>query len=176
MGTASPFSAAVDEYSHQILKRLDTLIAPPKMTLANIHSSALDVGGSNNSNNNNNNSSFSTWQSASSFGSTQNQASATDPFFPRGFPSSGFPRANPLRPSTSPSSSSITPATAEDGLSSLRRCPICQGRRREETALSVSGFVFCHDCISQYLKQHGVCPVTKLPAKTTNLVRLYPGF
>ena len=159
-GESSFSSAVIDEYSHKILKRLDALIAPPKMTSTT--SSSLRPGASRNGN-----------SSSNDFGGFE-----------------AFPRT--LRPaglgfSSSSSSSSLSPHavtpsrpldssfTQDGGFGGIvRRCPICGGRRRNETALSVSGFVFCHECISNYLKQHGVCPVTKLPAKTNNLVRLYP--
>jgi len=53
-------------------------------------------------------------------------------------------------------------------------CPLCSSTRQNEVALSVSGFVFCHACIVAHLRVHGSCPVTKLPADSRNLVRLFP--
>jgi hypothetical protein len=55
----------------------------------------------------------------------------------------------------------------------LSLCPICKQQRKNDTALSVSGFVFCYKCIFQYLKRHGMCPITRIPAKVQNLVCLY---
>ncbi|KAL5006807.1 hypothetical protein ScPMuIL_015613 [Solemya velum] len=52
-------------------------------------------------------------------------------------------------------------------------CPVCQRTRTNDTALSVSGYVFCYPCIHQYISDHGVCPVTGYKAKMEHLVRLY---
>jgi len=167
--SSSPFSSAtVDEYSHRILKRLDALIAPPKMTTPTTLPPSLR---------------------SVHVGKSPSGASIADPYFPNGFPSSSMsqnPKNTPALSSSSSFASSSTNAAlsldADSSVSSydngfpLRYCPICGGERRNETALSVSGFVFCYECISKYLKQHGVCPITKLPAKSSNLVRLYPGF
>lgn len=52
-------------------------------------------------------------------------------------------------------------------------CPICHRTRSNDTALSVSGYVFCYPCIYDYVKEFRKCPVTKFPAKTDHLVKLY---
>ncbi|XP_076452414.1 peroxisome assembly protein 12-like [Babylonia areolata] len=52
-------------------------------------------------------------------------------------------------------------------------CPLCQRLRTNETALSVSGYVFCFPCIHEYLKTHGCCPVTSYPARTQHLIKIY---
>ncbi|KAK3083857.1 hypothetical protein FSP39_004225 [Pinctada imbricata] len=53
-------------------------------------------------------------------------------------------------------------------------CPLCLKIRTNDTALSVSGYVFCYPCIHEYIKQHRCCPVTSYPASTSSLVKLYP--
>lgn len=58
-------------------------------------------------------------------------------------------------------------------MSSPNTCPVCSRLRTNETALSVSGYVFCFPCIYEYVKKHSCCPVTGFPAKTEHLVKLY---
>ncbi|TKR81189.1 hypothetical protein L596_015104 [Steinernema carpocapsae] len=53
------------------------------------------------------------------------------------------------------------------------KCPLCLKQREVDTALSVSGYVFCYKCIYDYLRREHSCPVTQIPARTTHLVRLY---
>lgn len=52
-------------------------------------------------------------------------------------------------------------------------CPICHRQRSNDTALSVSGYVFCYPCVYDYVKQYGICPVTNYPARTDHLIKLY---
>lgn len=52
-------------------------------------------------------------------------------------------------------------------------CPICLGKRSIATVLPVSGFVFCYQCITQYIEENGKCPVTKYPASIDDIIRLY---
>jgi len=54
-----------------------------------------------------------------------------------------------------------------------RLCPICRKPRQNDTVISVSGYVYCYVCIAKYLQQHRCCPVTKMPADTEHLIRLY---
>lgn len=53
------------------------------------------------------------------------------------------------------------------------KCPLCLQRRKNDTALSVSGYVFCYSCIDNHVKRFRTCPVTGLPASTNELIRLY---
>ncbi|XP_045606855.2 peroxisome assembly protein 12 isoform X1 [Procambarus clarkii] len=52
-------------------------------------------------------------------------------------------------------------------------CPICLKTRRQDTVLSVSGYVFCYSCILPFVRREGKCPVTDYPASTTQLIRIY---
>lgn len=52
-------------------------------------------------------------------------------------------------------------------------CPICLRMRTNDTALSVSGFVFCYPCIYEHIQQYGSCPVTSYPARKDHLIKLY---
>nr|SVE93781.1 EOG090X0AIN [Scapholeberis mucronata] len=52
-------------------------------------------------------------------------------------------------------------------------CPICQLPLKNECVLRVSGYVYCYRCISSYLKENGKCPVTKLPATSNDLIRIF---
>ncbi|XP_041347414.1 peroxisome assembly protein 12-like [Gigantopelta aegis] len=53
-------------------------------------------------------------------------------------------------------------------------CPLCARTRTNDTALSVSGYVFCYPCIHGYIQKHGCCPVTGFPARTDHMIKLYP--
>ncbi|OAD52507.1 Peroxisome assembly protein 12 [Eufriesea mexicana] len=52
-------------------------------------------------------------------------------------------------------------------------CPICHKALRIHTVLSVSGYVFCYQCILPVIRTNRKCPVTKYPAKEDDLIRLY---
>mmetsp|Transcript_4293 Transcript_4293/g.5923 ORF Transcript_4293/g.5923 Transcript_4293/m.5923 type:complete len:338 (-) Transcript_4293:226-1239(-) len=51
-------------------------------------------------------------------------------------------------------------------------CPICR-QPRKTPALAASGYVFCYNCIVEYLRNHGVCPVTLFPCNEQQLRKLY---
>ncbi|KHJ87300.1 Pex2 / Pex12 amino terminal region [Oesophagostomum dentatum] len=53
------------------------------------------------------------------------------------------------------------------------KCPLCMRKRTNDTALSVSGYVFCYSCIHDHVSQFKTCPVTGLPATLNELIRLY---
>ena len=52
-------------------------------------------------------------------------------------------------------------------------CPLCMSKRKNECALSVSGFVFCYTCIFKFIKQHNRCPITGYQCTTKNIIRIY---
>ncbi|XP_011299505.1 peroxisome assembly protein 12 [Fopius arisanus] len=52
-------------------------------------------------------------------------------------------------------------------------CPVCIKSPNIPTALSVSGYVFCYQCILLTIQTNGKCPVTHYPAKEDDLIRLY---
>ncbi|XP_045104989.1 peroxisome assembly protein 12-like isoform X3 [Portunus trituberculatus] len=56
---------------------------------------------------------------------------------------------------------------------SSTECPLCFKKRKQDTALSVSGYVFCYGCILQYVRQEKKCPVTGYPASPGQLIRIY---
>lgn len=53
------------------------------------------------------------------------------------------------------------------------KCPICQQTWKNECVLRVSGYVYCYRCIAQYLKENNHCPVSKLPATSNDLIRIF---
>ncbi|XP_063896529.1 peroxisome assembly protein 12 [Helicoverpa armigera] len=53
------------------------------------------------------------------------------------------------------------------------KCPVCLQTWKIPTVLPVSGYIFCYSCISKHLRSHSACPLTRLPAAETDLVRLY---
>lgn len=64
------------------------------------------------------------------------------------------------------------PPLADEGASKTK-CPICRGRRKNETLVPTSGYVFCYTCIVKFIRSKGICPVTKYPVKEEDLVRVY---
>ncbi|XP_072394885.1 peroxisome assembly protein 12 [Diabrotica undecimpunctata] len=53
------------------------------------------------------------------------------------------------------------------------KCPICLKSWMIPTVLQVSGYIFCFRCILRHLNEHQTCPITNLPAKPLDIVRLY---
>ncbi|XP_056648083.1 peroxisome assembly protein 12 isoform X2 [Diorhabda sublineata] len=53
------------------------------------------------------------------------------------------------------------------------KCPLCLKSWTIPTVLQVSGYIFCFRCILRHLNEHQKCPVTSLPAKPLDIVRLY---
>ncbi|XP_018562005.1 peroxisome assembly protein 12 [Anoplophora glabripennis] len=53
------------------------------------------------------------------------------------------------------------------------KCPICLKPWLIPTVLPVSGYIFCFRCILRHLSENQCCPVTNLPAKPLDIVRLY---
>jgi len=53
-------------------------------------------------------------------------------------------------------------------------CLLCNEKRRNDTALSTSGYVFCYACIRGFIARNHKCPITGLPASLSHLIRLYP--
>ncbi|CAG9818722.1 unnamed protein product [Phaedon cochleariae] len=55
------------------------------------------------------------------------------------------------------------------------KCPLCLKPWIIPTVLQVSGYIFCFRCILRFLNENQRCPVTNLPAKPLDIVRLYIG-
>lgn len=53
-------------------------------------------------------------------------------------------------------------------------CALCSEKRRDPCACS-SGYVFCYLCILQYVREHGRCPITAMPCKEEEIIKLYVG-
>ncbi|KAG5881702.1 hypothetical protein JTB14_006561 [Gonioctena quinquepunctata] len=53
------------------------------------------------------------------------------------------------------------------------KCPICLKVWVIPTVLQVSGYIFCFRCILRFLNDYQKCPVTNLPARPLDIVRLY---
>ncbi|KHN71184.1 Putative peroxisome assembly protein 12 [Toxocara canis] len=53
------------------------------------------------------------------------------------------------------------------------KCPICLRHRHNDTVLNVSGYVFCYECISDFVRRERKCPVTSLPATMNNLIQIF---
>lgn len=51
-------------------------------------------------------------------------------------------------------------------------CPVCN-KARVNPAMLPSGFVFCYTCIHPYVQEHGMCPVTKMPASVERIRRVF---
>ncbi|KAM3727663.1 Peroxisome assembly protein [Dirofilaria immitis] len=53
------------------------------------------------------------------------------------------------------------------------KCPLCLQKRTNDTALAVSGYVFCYGCIYSYVEREKKCPVTNLPADVDDLIKIF---
>ena len=66
----------------------------------------------------------------------------------------------------------------DNGKLNLRiTCPICRRKRKNETLVPISGYVYCYKCIVSHLRSENTkdgCPVTGLPVTEEELVRLFP--
>ena len=60
-----------------------------------------------------------------------------------------------------------------DASVSKTKCPLCRGKRKNETLVPTSGYVFCYTCIVKFIRFRGICPVTKYPVKEEELVRVF---
>jgi len=52
-------------------------------------------------------------------------------------------------------------------------CPICEQKLKNECVLRVSGYVYCYRCITYYLRENNNCPISKLPATSNDLIRIF---
>ncbi|KAJ8917239.1 hypothetical protein NQ315_002256 [Exocentrus adspersus] len=53
------------------------------------------------------------------------------------------------------------------------KCPVCLKQWIIPSVLPVSGYIFCFRCIWKHLSENAHCPVTRLPARPQDIVRLY---
>ncbi|XP_030765307.1 peroxisome assembly protein 12 [Sitophilus oryzae] len=53
------------------------------------------------------------------------------------------------------------------------KCPICKLKWNNPSVIPVSGYIFCFPCVYKYLSENQKCPVTNLPAKPLDIIRLY---
>lgn len=56
---------------------------------------------------------------------------------------------------------------------STDECPLCSNKRVNPSALAVSGYVFCYQCILDYVRVNEKCPVTNLRADRGDICRVY---
>lgn len=57
------------------------------------------------------------------------------------------------------------------------KCPVCKTRRKNETLVPISGYVYCYKCIVGHLRSNETqdsCPVTGLPVTEDDLIRIFP--
>ena len=54
-------------------------------------------------------------------------------------------------------------------------CPLCKEKRTNPTIIATSGYVFCYPCAYKFVQYNGQCPVTRVPAQTRHLRRIYHG-
>ncbi|QDZ20401.1 peroxisome biogenesis protein [Chloropicon primus] len=64
----------------------------------------------------------------------------------------------------------------ENGLklpNSPKLCPICRRMKQDPTVLTVTGYVFCYNCIMLHVKEHRKCPITCVEATEAHVRKLY---
>jgi peroxin-12 len=54
-------------------------------------------------------------------------------------------------------------------------CPLCRAKRVNPAMIATSGYVFCYPCAFKFVESEGFCPVTKIPARVSQIRRLYLG-
>ncbi|UJR27046.1 hypothetical protein I4U23_008350 [Adineta vaga] len=54
-----------------------------------------------------------------------------------------------------------------------RQCPLCRQPCNVPTAVLGSGYVYCHSCISDYVKRYHRCPTTQQPVTSEHLIKMY---
>ena len=58
-------------------------------------------------------------------------------------------------------------------LESSKLCPICLKSKKNESVLTVSGFVFCYPCIFKFVKKYDRCPLTNYQCTVRDITRIY---
>ena len=85
-----------------------------------------------------------------------------------------FQMSNDFRAVSSNHSRPKAPAAQAGTNTRMNQCPICRTvQMRTPALLPRSGYVFCYKCIFDYIEDNASCPITKLPAKCKDLVRLF---
>lgn len=74
-------------------------------------------------------------------------------------------------PNPGPPSKQVAVTSGECRLTNI--CPLCNKLRVNDTALSVSGYVFCYQCIFKFVRDKACCPVTGYPARPDHLIHIY---
>ena len=80
-------------------------------------------------------------------------------------------------PVPSPPSTKTKLNKHEEKSESLMRCPVCRTKRKNETLVPISGYVYCYKCIVSYLRRDETkdsCPMTGLPVTEDSLIRIFP--
>ncbi|XP_053206187.1 peroxisome assembly protein 12-A-like [Panonychus citri] len=52
-------------------------------------------------------------------------------------------------------------------------CPVCSQPRRNEALLKTSGFLFCQQCLIDYVEKNEKCPITGYPTNLSQIVLIY---
>lgn len=54
-----------------------------------------------------------------------------------------------------------------------RQCPLCRQPCNVPTAVVGSGYVYCNQCIVDYVQRYNRCPTTNQPVTTEQLIKVY---
>jgi len=71
----------------------------------------------------------------------------------------------------------MRPPSAQGCLSPPRDhslCALCSERQQDPCVCS-SGYVFCYLCILEYVREHGRCPITAMPCREGEIIKLFVG-
>ncbi|XP_015794330.1 peroxisome assembly protein 12 [Tetranychus urticae] len=52
-------------------------------------------------------------------------------------------------------------------------CPLCSQPRRNEVLLKTSGFLFCQECLVNFVQKNEKCPITGYPTNLSQIVPIY---
>jgi hypothetical protein len=67
----------------------------------------------------------------------------------------------------------VSAPTTEEEVRDTGKCSICTKRIRTATMVRVTGYVYCLDCISQYIRTQRRCPLGGAEASPEDLQILY---
>ena len=67
----------------------------------------------------------------------------------------------------------ITAPINERDVNEGGKCLLCTKQMKNETVVKTTGYVYCYDCISDYVRREGKCPMSQARISLEHLQILY---
>jgi len=67
----------------------------------------------------------------------------------------------------------VTAPVKEEEVEEESKCPLCTKDIRNPTMIRTTGYVYCYDCIDEYVRREKKCPMSQLAASEDSLQVLY---